>query len=110
MPEVNIQALQQLQQPQAQEEQKADDEDYYGPVPTHEQRRITLARFVEFFKRFPESPLKDKYPQQANQAQAELRFEIIEFQLQNGLISRETYDEELEKISHLIDISEDLPE
>jgi hypothetical protein len=86
------------------------DEDYYGPPPTHEQRRITLARFVEFFKRFPESPLKEKYPQQANLAAALVRYDNLQFQLENGLITQEAYDEELEIILPLIDISEDLPE
>jgi hypothetical protein len=105
MPEVQP-ATQQIEQaPQS------DDDKYWdGPAPTHEQRRQTLNRFVEFFKKFPESPLKDSYPQQANMAAALLRYDLLEFQLQNGVISRETYDEEIEKILPLIDISEDLPE
>lgn len=96
--------------PQAQYEQKTDDEDYYGPVPTHEERRVTLARLVEFFKRFPESPLKEKYPQQANMAAALVRYDELEFLWQNGQLTEEFYTEELDKISRLIDISEDLPE
>lgn len=106
MPEVSFIA----QEQQLMQEQKGDNEDYYGPVPTHEQRRVTLNRLVEFFKKFPESPLKEKYPQQSNMAAALLRYELLEFQLENGLISQEIYDEEVEKILPLIDISEDLPE
>lgn len=106
MPEVNLQALQQIQQiPQ---EPVKDDEDYYGPAPTHEQRRITLNRFVEFFKQFPESPLKEHYPQQANMAAALVRYDQLEFMLKEGIITQEEYDVELEKITPLIDISEDL--
>ncbi len=84
------------------------EEDYYGPVPTHEQRRITLNRFVEFFKQFPESPLKDSYPQQANMAKALKRYAELEQLLQSGQITQEAYDEEMERLLPLIDISEDI--
>lgn len=85
------------------------EEDYYGPVPTHEQRRITLNRFVEFFKQFPESPLKDSYPQQANMARALIRYSELELLLQSGHITQEAYDVEVEHLLPLIDISEDIP-
>jgi hypothetical protein len=85
------------------------EEDYYGPAPTHEQRRVTLNRFVEFFKQFPESPLKDSYPQQANMARALMRYSELELLLQSGQITQEAYDEEVEQLLPLIDISEDLP-
>lgn len=84
------------------------EEDYYGPAPTHEQRRITLNRFVEFFKQFPESPLKDSYPQQANMAKALIRYAELDTLLQFGHITQEAYDEEVEKLLPLIDISEDI--
>ena len=104
MPEVRfmVDGLQQMQ------DQAKDDEDYYGPAPTHEQRRETLSRFVEFFKQFPESPLKEHYPQQANMAAALVRYDQLEFMLKEGIITQEEYDVELEKIAPLIDISEDL--
>jgi hypothetical protein len=85
------------------------EEDYYGPVPTREERRVTLNRLVEFFKKFPESPLKDSYPQQANMARALIRYSELELLLQSGHITQETYDEEVEKLLPLIDISEDIP-
>lgn len=85
------------------------EEDYYGPPPTHEQRRVTLNRFVEFFKKFPESPLKDSYPQQANMARALMRYSELELLRQSGQITQEAYDEEIEQLLPLIDISEDLP-
>lgn len=85
------------------------DEDYYGSPPTHEQRRITLNRFVEFFKQFPESPLKESYPQQANMAAALKRYQELEILLQNGHITQQAYNEEVEKLLPLIDISEDIP-
>jgi hypothetical protein len=84
-------------------------EDYYGPPPTHEQRRITLNRFVEFFKQFPESPLKESYPQQANMAIALKRYSELDLSLKYGEITQEAYDEEVEKLLPLIDISEDFP-
>jgi hypothetical protein len=94
-------------QPQSVEPAQAE-EDYYGPVPTHEERRQALNRLVDFFKQFPESPLKEKYPQQSNLAAALKRYDELEFLLQEGLISQEDYDTELEKIAPLIDITEDL--
>jgi hypothetical protein len=89
---------------------KTEDDKYWdGPPPTHEQRRVTLNRLVEFFKQFPESPLKDSYPQQANMAAALLRYQELNLLLQTGQINEESYNEELEKILPLIDITEDLP-
>jgi hypothetical protein len=107
--ELKMPEVQPLAQQQQEQSAQTDDKYWDGPAPTHEERRVTLNRFVEFFKKFPESPLKDSYPQQANMAAALVRYDLLEFQLENGLISRETYDEEMEKILPLIDISEDLP-
>ena len=105
--ELKMPAVQQA--PQQQEATQGEEDKYWdGPAPTHEQRRQALNRLVEFFKLIPESPLKESYPQQANMAAALKRYDDLNFLLQKGQITQEAYDEEVEKILPLIDISEDL--
>jgi hypothetical protein len=106
--ELKMPEVQPVQQQPETTQQTEEDKYWDGPAPTHEQRRRELNKLVEFFDKFPESPLKEHYPQQANMAAALKRYDDLNFLLEAGQITQEAYDEEVEKILPLIDISEDL--
>lgn len=83
-------------------------EGWDGPEPTLEQRQETWQWMVEYFKRYPNSDIKNEYPQLYQIAMASKRYDELELLRDAGKIDEIDYGLELEKILPLLALN-DLP-
>lgn len=81
---------------------------YYPPLAEEEERPVGMTAqetdqwMVDFFQDFPESRLREKYPEQYGVAMAVLRYRALEVQRQGGMITEEEYAAALDAIAALV--------
>lgn len=80
-----------------------------GPAPTAAQRKKNLQWIEGFLYKYPDSGLRNDYPEIASKNLASKRYDVITRLHRSGQMSDAEYEIELEKILPLIDVTEDLP-
>lgn len=79
-----------------------------GPKVNEDERRNNLNWIENYIQEWPESGLADDYPELAKRAKAVRTYNMINQELDLGLIDEIEYNVQLEKILKHIDISKEI--